>query len=149
MHLKMNKTMNWGTKVVLGLATFMTFIIVLAVIMFNSKTDALVDNDYYEKGINYNQDYNRKEQVKLDRAEPVVVTTPENISIAFKQPAQGSARLMRTADKRMDRVFPFENQEQLQVNIPARGLHTGSWRLIIDWVSNGKSYLYEQEIVIR
>lgn len=141
--------MNWGTKVVLGLATFMTFIIVLAVIMFNSKSDALVDNDYYEKGINYNQVYNRKEQVKLDHAQPAVVLLPEQVSITFKHQSSGTIRLMRTSDKKLDRVFPFESNENLLVSIPSAGLHTGPWRLIIEWVSNGKSYLDEREIIIK
>lgn len=141
--------MNWGTKIVLGLAAFMSFIIVLAVIMFNSKNDALVDNDYYEKGINYNQVYNRKEQVTLDHARPDVTILPEYLSLTFKQQSSGTIRLMRTADKKMDRVFPFESNENLLVNIPAAGLHTGPWRLIIEWVSNGKSYLDEREIIIK
>lgn len=141
--------MNWGTKVILGLATFMGFIIVLAVIMFNSKTDALVDNDYYEKGINYNQVYNRKEQVYLDQAKPVITVTPENITLTFKQEARGTVRLMRTADKKLDRVFPFENTTDRSFHIPAAGLRTGSWRLIVDWVSTDKSYLYEQEIKLK
>lgn len=141
--------MNWGTKVVLGLATFIGFIVILAVIMFNSKTDALVDTDYYEKGINYNQVYNRKERVYLDQVKPVVAVTPENITITFKQEAKGTARLMRTADKKLDRVFPFESTTDRVFHIPAVGLRTGSWRLIVDWVSNNKSYLYEQEIKLK
>lgn len=37
--------MNWGTKLVMGMAAFITFIAALGIIMFNSKKDALVDND--------------------------------------------------------------------------------------------------------
>jgi hypothetical protein len=141
--------MNWGTKIAMGLAAFMIFIIVLGVIMSGSKTDALVDNDYYEKGINYNKVYNRKEQVKRDHAQPVITLDTKSIVIAFKHQASGTVRLMRTADKKLDKILSFETGAGHQLIIPVAPLQKGYWRLITDWTSNGNSYLYEQEINIR
>ncbi|SDZ94929.1 FixH family protein [Pedobacter hartonius] len=140
--------MNWGTKIVLGLATFMIFIVVLGLIMFNSKKDALVDNDYYEKGINYNKVYNRKEQTNTDHARPEVSANQEMIIVKFVHNAKGTARLMRTSDKELDKTIPFESNINRQLIIPARNLKKGSWRLIIEWVSDEKSYMYEQEITL-
>jgi len=140
--------MNWGTKIVLGLAAFMIFIVVLGLIMFNSKKDALVDNDYYEKGINYNKVYNRKEQTNTDHARPEVSANQEMIIVTFVHNAKGTARLMRTSDKELDKTIPFESNINRQLIIPARNLKKGSWRLIIEWVSNEKSYMYEQEITL-
>lgn len=141
--------MNWGTKAALGLATFMTFIIVLGVFMFNSKDDALVETDYYEKGINYDQDYNRKEQVRTDHAQPVIATGQETIVLNFKESAKGTIKLMRTSDKSLDRMVPFETDSASRVVIPSASLKKGSWRVIINWQSNEKAYLYEQEISIN
>ena len=141
--------MNWGTKIALGLATFMIFIVVLVLFMFNSKKDALVDMDYYEKGINYNKVYNRKEQVNTDHAKPAVVINPDRVLITFKQYAKGTVNLMRTADKNLDKAIPFESNASQQVIIPAAALKKGAWRLIVDWNSNNRSYLYEQEITVR
>lgn len=141
--------MNWGVKVLIGMGTFMSFITVLVVIMFNSKTDALVDNDYYEKGINYNKVYNLKEQVNLDHAKPGLAVTGEAIGLTFTEQAKGNVRLMRTSDKRMDRAMPFETDQNRQVLIPAVDLPKGSWRIIIEWESLSKKYLYEQEINIK
>jgi hypothetical protein len=138
--------MNWGTKIVLGLAVFMIFIVSLGVIMVSGKKDALVDNDYYEKGINYNKVYNRKEQMNRDHAKPVVTVSPERILLTFKHPAKGKAQFMRTADKNLDRSVPFESNAENQVIIPAGLLQKGSWRLIIEWTGSRKSYMYEQEI---
>lgn len=58
--------MNWGTKIVIGMASFMAFIIVLATLMIRSNPDPLVDEDYYEKGLNYDQEIKRMEKVKQD-----------------------------------------------------------------------------------
>lgn len=140
--------MNWGKKLVMGMITFMLFIVVMVLIMFNSKKDALVDNDYYEKGINYNKVYNRKEQTKTDHASPEVSANQDMIIIRFREHAKGTAGLMRTADKALDKSVPFESNLNNQVIIPARQLKKGSWRLIIEWMSGDKSYLYEQEIIL-
>jgi hypothetical protein len=141
--------MNWGVKVLIGMGTFMSFIIVLVVIMFNSKTDALVDNDYYEKGINYNKVYNLKEQVNLDHARPEIALSDKTIGLTFTQQAKGNLKLMRTSDKRLDKTMPFETDQNRQILIPAVNLPKGSWRLIIEWESLSKKYLYEQEINIK
>lgn len=141
--------MNWGVKVLIGMGTFMSFITVLVVIMFNSKTDALVDNDYYEKGINYNKVYNLKEQVNIDHARPEIALSHQTIGLIFTEQAKGNIKLMRTSDKRLDRAMPFETDQNRQVIIPAVNLPKGSWRLIIEWESLSKKYLYEQEINIK
>jgi len=141
--------MNWGTKIIIGLAVFMTFIVVLGLLMVNSKKDALVDNDYYEKGIAYNKDYDRKEQVNTDHAKPEINITSTAIVLTFKQSATGTIKLMRTADKTLDQVVSFETDSANRVKIPSSALIKGSWRLIADWTSEEKTYLYQQEITIK
>ncbi len=49
---------------------FMSFILVLAVLMFRSDTDALVEKDYYEKGLRYDETYRLKAQVLLGQRRP-------------------------------------------------------------------------------
>lgn len=131
------------------MGTFMSFIIVLVVIMFNSKTDALVDNDYYEKGINYDKVYKLKEQVNIDHAKPEIMVSKATISLVFNEQAKGNLRLMRTSDKRLDRAMDFETDQNRKVLIPAQHLPKGSWRLIVEWESQSKKYLIEQEINIK
>ena len=60
--------MNWGTKLVIGMGLFMAFIITLVVFMMRSGSDDLVDKDYYQKGIEYDKEYTRKNQVQQDQA---------------------------------------------------------------------------------
>jgi len=153
LHHPMKKTktdtMNWGTKIALGLASFMIFIITLGLLMFNSKKDALVDNDYYEKGINYDQEYQRREQTVQDHASPELVVNAQMILLSFKEQASGKVKLMRTADKNLDRQYQLETNINQQVIIPVAGLEKGSWRLIAEWRSSGKSYVFEKEIHLK
>jgi hypothetical protein len=140
--------MNWGTKLIIGMLSFMTFIIVLAVQMIRSDDDALVDNDYYEKGINYNKDYNKKENVKLDHATPEVSVKENTIIITFADDAAGSVKLIRTADKKMDRKLQLQTDSLHEFKIPVQGLASGLWKLQLDWKSNDKPYLYEKEVIL-
>lgn len=141
--------MNWGTKLVIGMLSFMSFIIVLGVLMFNSKNDALVDNDYYEKGLAYDADYNRKEQVKTDDAGPKISVDRKNITLDFKTEASGIINLRRNSDKSMDKRIALQTDDKHQALIPLTGVAKGQWRIIVSWISDGKSYLDEQEIRIQ
>jgi len=140
--------MNWGIKLMIGMLCFMTFIIVLAVLMINSKTDALVDTDYYEKGLAYDKDYNRKEQVKADNAAPEIIVTDGFIQLTFKDKAEGDIKLVRNSDKRMDKKIAISTDTLHIVKVPLNGIEKGQWRLIISWSTDGKAYLNEQEVMV-
>lgn len=128
---------------------FMSFIVVLGVLMFNSKTDALVDTDYYEKGLEYDKDYNRKEQVKADHARPEIRPSAGYLKLSFKTAAAGELKLLRSSDKKMDKRVAIRTDERNQVNIRLSGIAKGPWRVIISWQSDGKAYLDEQEVNIE
>lgn len=140
--------MNWGVKLIIGMLCFMSFIIVLAVKMMNSKSDALVDTDYYEKGLAYDDDYKRKEQVKKDDAAPEISMTKAYLLLSFKDKAEGEIKLVRTADKRLDKKVSMHTDSLNAVKISLKGIEKGHWRLIITWRTDGKAYLNEQEIMI-
>lgn len=133
----------------IGMLCFMSFIVVLGVLMFNSKTDALVDTDYYEKGLDYDKDYNRKAQVQADKARPEIKLSPDHLILSFKAAATGELRLLRNSDKKMDRRVAIKTDEHNQVNIPLNAIAKGRWRIILSWESNGKAYLDEQEVSIE
>jgi len=141
--------MNWGTKLIIGMLSFMTFIIILGVLMIRSETDALVDNDYYEKGLNYNNEYLKKEQAIKDNALPIIELSGNNLIISFKAEAVGTLRIMRTAKKKMDRNLNFKTNTYKAVILKSSDLAKGNWKFIIQWkAANGKIYLSEQEVQI-
>lgn len=132
----------------IGMGIFMSFIIVLAVLMINSKNDDLVDSDYYEKGINYNDEYTRKENVKRQQATPVIELNDDQLIITFSKDAQGTLRLIRTADVNLDRKQVLKTDSLHQVRLPIAGLASGLWKVHLDWNSEGLDYLYEKEVML-
>ena len=141
--------MNWGTKLIIGMVIFMCFIVALGVMMFNSKSDALVDNDYYEKGIDYDVEYNSKKQVKKDSAAPILEITKVGLSLQFASSAIGDIQLMRLDDKSMDKLIHFETLADHRAQFPTEALAKGRWNLRISWTSDGTQYIDEQAIHIK
>jgi hypothetical protein len=140
--------MNWGTKLVIGMLCFMCMIVVLGVLMVTSQNDTLVENDYYEKGIHYDTDYNKKEQVKVDHADPVFELKADTLLITFVKQAEGTIKFIRISDKTMDRVYAVNTNSLNQLKLPVQTKAKGLWKLRLDWKSEGKKYLYEKEVML-
>ncbi|WP_345949330.1 FixH family protein [Mucilaginibacter sp. PAMB04274] len=141
--------LNWGNYLIMGMGAFMVFIISMGVYMFAQTKDDY-DKQYYEKGINFDQDFNREKQVFADRAVPKVSFDAQNMLVQFAAPAKGKLRFTRAADRWMDKVFPVECIKAADpVIIPLTALAKGPYKLRVEWQSNLKQYLYEQDITIK
>lgn len=140
--------MNWGTKIALGMGLFMVFIITLVVMMVGSSSDDLVDSDYYEKGIEYDKDYDRKMQVLKDNAEPEIGVNKQLI-ILFKKPVFGTIHFIHPSDKSNDRSLPINSGVSNEIKLSLDAFTKGRWKVILEWESSGKSYLYDKSIIIN
>ena len=145
LDLKIIKHMNWGKIIIFTLVAFILFITGMSIYMFASPDDGF-DHAYYEKGLNYDKDYNREALVVADHAQPAIKITKNDIVITFGQPAKGEVRFERPSSTAMDHVFPVDGQT---VVIPAPAIARGNWQLVFDWKSNGKSYLFNKEIYFK
>lgn len=131
------------------MGAFMVFIISMGVYMFTQTKDDY-DKQYYEKGINFDQDFDREKQVFADRAVPKVSFDAQNMLVEFAAPAKGKLRFTRAADRRMDKLFAVASTNAADlVVIPLTALAKGPYKLRFEWQSNLKQYLYEQDIMIK
>jgi hypothetical protein len=140
--------MNWGTKLAIVMGLFMSFIITLAVLMIRSESDDLVDVNYYERGIEYDKDYVRKNQLIADMAKPEMSVTDQQLTIKFKRPAKGIIRFIHPSDKTKDNTISINTGSDNQIQIPINEYRKGHWKVSLEWESNQKSYLYEKNIII-
>ena len=140
--------MDWGKKLTIGMLCFMSMIVVFGILMIRSKDDALVDNDYYEKGIGYNNTYKKKENVTLDQAAPSIELSGDQLILTFSKPAEGTIKFMRVANKNLDRSVSLQTDSLFQAKYPITHKSAGLWRLLLEWRSGDKDYLYEQEVML-
>jgi hypothetical protein len=140
--------MNWGKGIVAVLAIFVAFIVILCVYMVASPTDDF-DHQYYEKGLNFNHDYNRELQVTKDHAQPLIQVGDKLIRFIFTRPVKGTIKFMRPSSNAPDKVYPLNSDNGKEVDIPIEPFAAGRWQLEFEWVSNNNAYLYHQEIYIK
>lgn len=141
--------MNWGTKLVIAMALFMAFIIALSTKMILSDKDDLVDKDYYEKGLNYDLDYQRKQNMENDKAEPKIELEPKSMKVVFVQPATGTVTFAHSKDRRLDRKFTINTGNSSEAVISLIDIAHGSWHLTFEWKSGDKMYMFKKEVFIQ
>ena len=142
--------MNWGTKIVLGMGAFMLFIIAMVTYMFSvHDNDSLVEEDYYEKGLNYNQEYQAKENVLNEGAEPVIKINEHQIIIQLKDSASYELKIIRPA-KATDDVSSKGNTIGANnlILVDRANMPAGLWILELKWTSHNKVYQFNKNITL-
>lgn len=142
--------MNWGTKIILGMVAFMLFITAMVVYMFSvHDQDALVADDYYEKGINYNQDYDAMQLVITDKAEPIFTLSESQVIIQLKDSANYELKLMRPIAAKDDihQKGTTVNKANL-ILLDHSHMPKGLWLLELKWKSKDKVYLFKRNLTL-
>lgn len=137
--------MNWGKGLITGMAIFMLFILSMCFYMFRIPADEY-DHQYYEKGLNFNADFAKEQQVLKDHAQPQIALNGAIVDINFAGPATGTAKFIRPSSAALDKSFAIETGNQTAAKLPVNSLAKGRWRLLLQWQSGKKQYLYQQEL---
>lgn len=148
-HLLTCKTMNWGKKLIIGMALFMAFIVSLgAVMIMKTDDDALIEKNYYEKGISYGKDFDAKQAAIDDMVLPAIHTNNFGVTITFPVPVKYQLVCRRLSDYHMDKVFNGYTDEDRNIQLSKGMLESGPWRLRIEYTADDKNYLFEGEITM-
>jgi hypothetical protein len=142
--------MNWGTKIVMGMVAFMMFIVGMVIYMFHVHgRDALIEENYYEKGINYNAEYDAKQNVLHDDAKPKITITHTQIVIQLKDSAQYELVLMRPANSDDDIKLKGNTTGTSHLILVDRTkMARGKWFINLSWNIGGKAYLFKNDITL-
>jgi hypothetical protein len=140
--------MNWGKGIITGMIIFMIFILGMCFYMFRMPADEY-DHQYYEKGLNFDKDFNKERQVVKDHAQPMIQIRDRDCLITFIRPAKGNVRFIRPSSEVMDKIFPLNTGVSNKTVIAVQNLVAGRWQMILEWTSDNKTYLYQQEIYIK
>jgi hypothetical protein len=140
--------MNWGKGIIGGMVLFMLFIISMCVYMFMIPEDGY-DHQYYEKGLNFDKDFNKERRVEIDHARPLIEVTGKTVSISFVKPASGSIRFVRPSNEALDNTIKVDSSNGKNIIVPVQTMVPGRWQVVLNWKSSHKAYLYQQEIYIK
>ena len=140
--------MNWGKGIVTGMIIFILFILSMCIYMFRMPADEY-DHQYYEKGLSFNHDYNREQQVIKDHAQPLITVIDNHVKLTFAVPVKGTVNFERPSNNLLDKVYRLDSGKGNEVDIPLDSIIKGQWKLVFDWTGNNKAYLYQQEIYFK
>ncbi|SFT07650.1 FixH family protein [Sphingobacterium wenxiniae] len=138
--------MNWGVKIIVGLAAFIIFIVGSGIYMVTKNTDTLEEDDYYEKSLTYDDVYNRKQNLLDDAAKPAIKIQQDTLYILFKSNVnKGELQFKRPSDASLDITLPFATTSR-QFQLPVSTFKRGNWKLDINWEGDGKAYLSQHSL---
>lgn len=142
---------NWGTGIVIFFIIFaasMTF----AVVSTTNHPPQLVQKDYYNLDLNYQERLEKKQNTATLSSVPKIAFDEASQKIQVKFPegmvAQtGTAKCYRSVTTKDDFTTPMSNVSAF--DIAASGLTAGRWHVELDWESaEGKKYYWETAITI-
>src|SRR5690554_3847479 len=100
--------MNWGTKIFLTLGVFMVGMVLVGVYMVTKNTDSLEYTDYYERGINFDDVFERRQNLQTHNATPGFEIKGDTLSVRFTQRGNsGDVYFKRASDASKDTQVPF------------------------------------------
>lgn len=134
--------MNWGTKIVISLGTFIAFIVSLGVWMMLSN-DEKVEKDYYERDLMYEKEIQAQRNAQNLSAEVALDITKNNLTFTFPKETQnytGEVSFMRPDDAKKDQAFEMKLEKNQTQVIDAEQLQKGLWKIQVKWQMDGKLY---------
>ena len=143
---------NWGIGIVIAIALFMTFILVLVfkMTMNQDYNHDLVVEEYYKKELAFQEEIDAEknalslsERIKGKKVDKGwLLTFPKETE---GSQIEGSVFLYRPSNKQLDFDFSIE-LSGLNLLIPDERLLDGRWNITVEWEYNGKPYLYKESI---
>lgn len=140
--------MNWGKGIIVVMALFMSFIIVLVIKLMSARVD-LQSEDYYRKEISYEEEI--AAQLNANELKEKISTKVDNQFVIIKLP-----NAMNFTNVIVDfiRLNNKDEDKQYKINgtntflIPTKELQKGQYLIEIRFKEGGKKYLQKEQIYI-
>ena len=125
--------MNWGKSLILVMAIFITFIMVMVVKMISTNPD-LVSDDYYQKEIDYEQEIVAVKNMQKLNAKTTIELTDDflifNLPVDVKT-SDVTIELIRPNDQKLDRTFVVTDTKTYM--IPISKLQKGKYSVVMSF----------------
>jgi hypothetical protein len=143
---------NWGTGIVIALVVMiggMTYLVSIAV----RQDYDLVDKDYYQKSVNYQQHIEEvkntsalAERIKLDQsADTLKISFPK---LGNVQEYSGEIHFYSPVEEKRDETIKMKLNDNFNQSIGLKSLKSGRFTVKIDWSVGKTSYYQEEEITL-
>ncbi|MDP2112969.1 MAG: FixH family protein, partial [Bacteroidota bacterium] len=144
---------NWGTGVVLALLVMVAGMSFLVSIAIRQDFD-LVDKDYYQKSIIYQQHIEKVGNTANLDVKIVFGLSADTLKLTFPnlgeyQNVTGKIHFYSPVEARRDYNLEVKTDTAFLQIIDLKNLEKGRYQVKIDWIANKVSYYQEEEIVVE
>ena len=142
---------NWGHGI---FVFYVFFVTTLVVVVIKSRTfdNSLVDENYYARDINYQQEYDRRSNSNALTDPLRLVATKGGYELQFPvtglKEVTGTLHLYRPSSKKDDRRLPLTVLEDGSMRLPLKGMKPGRYEAIVEWSADGVGYYDELDLNI-
>jgi len=148
----MKMKINWGTGIVIALVVMISGMIYLVSIAVRQDYD-LVDKDYYQKSVNYQQHIEEvkntaelTEKIRLEQ-------TTDSLKLIFPtlssiQDYSGEIHFYSPVEEKRDETLKLKLDSNFSQLISLKSLNPGRYTVKIDWSVGKVSYYQEEEITL-
>lgn len=138
--------MNWGHGIIIGFGLFVAYILYFVFASYQQEMD-LVSEDYYAQEVNYQDRIDQTENGLQWENEVQLEGVASGLQITFSESAlaglsQGTVKIFRPSDVKLDLTLPLTLDTAGQMTIPAQLIKQGRYEVQFFWeTSNGPVYL--------
>jgi hypothetical protein len=142
------KQLNWGHGLVFFTILFMAFISILVYRIGQQKID-LVDKNYYERGVLYQQDINKFNAASAI-AHQVVLNAQHQLVFQANgvAPFTGVLHFYRPDHAEWDFSIPFTLNAQGTYTYATNHLQKGPWKATFEWTYGGQLMAAEKNVLV-
>lgn len=140
--------MSWGKGIIIGMVSFMGFILFLVISLMQHKVD-LVSEDYYQQEIDYDTHMNAVNVYNQSKEKIAVKLTENELQLQFPATMQNDSihvQLKRPDNENLDMQLGIEGIPFAA--IPLKTLQKGRYDLIITGSVENKEFIYEDAVTI-
>ena len=144
---------NWGTGIVIALALMMSGMLVLVYIA-TSQDYSLVEKDYYQKEIAYQQQIDKINNAAGLKEKISCTQKVNGLEICFPHffdtdTLQGTIHLYSPLSSKNDRTVPIRLDGNLSQLVSIDNLPKGKYKVKVDWTARQTPYYEELEIFLK
>jgi len=144
---------NWGTGIVLAFLIMISGMIYLVSITFRQNDD-LVEDDYYQKSVNYQQHIEKVEKTNELLEKITFALSKDTLKLTFPNVGDykaysGKIQLYSPVTKKQDLTLSIKLNSVYSQNVDLKSLIKGKYNVKIDWSANLIDYFQEQEILVE
>lgn len=124
--------LNWGHKLTFFAGLFMLFVVFMVYRISTQKVD-LVDKDYYERGVKYQNEINKYAAANAVQHNIDFDLTRQQLTFKASNPLiKGTVYFYRAADASMDFEKPFALNAEGSFNYSTEALQKGIWKITFE-----------------